>query len=65
MYKSNFIAFLLFIISFLVTSYIINDPLYLHPVILLFISWILIVGSILFSDFHDPTDVNSPTELER
>lgn len=36
MYKSNFIAFLLFLISFsCYLIYITNNPLYLHPVILL------------------------------
>ena len=56
MYKSNFIAFLLFLISFsCYLIYITNNPLYLHPVILLSIMLITIVGIILFSDFHDPT----------
>lgn len=56
MYKSNFVAFLLFGISF--SYYIIyttENPLYLHPVVLLSIMLITIVGVILFSDFHDPT----------
>ncbi|OOR56795.1 hypothetical protein BLX04_27360 [Bacillus mycoides] len=56
MYKSNFIAFLLFLISFsCYLIYITNNSLYLHPVILLSIMLITIVGIILFSDFHDPT----------
>ncbi|OOR72534.1 hypothetical protein BLX06_24270 [Bacillus cereus] len=56
MYKSDFIAFLLFLISFsCYLIYITNNPPYVHPVILLSIMLITIVGIILFSDFHDPT----------
>lgn len=56
MYKSNFVALLLFAISF--SCYVIyttEKPLYLHPVVLLSIMLITIVGVILFSDFHDST----------
>jgi len=56
MYKSNFVAFLLFGISFsCYVIYITENPLYLHPVVLLSIMLITIVGVILFSDFYDPT----------
>lgn len=56
MYKSNFIAFLLFSISFCCyLIYVTQNPLYLHPVILLSIMLITIIGIILFSDYHDTT----------
>lgn len=56
MYKSNLVAFLLFIISFsCYVIYITENPLYLHPVVLLSIMLITIVGVILFSGFHDST----------
>ena len=56
MYKSNFVAFLLFMISFFCyVIYVTKNPLYLHPVVLFSIMLITIVGVILFSDFHDPT----------
>lgn len=56
MYKSNFIAFLLFIISFsCYVIYVTKNPLYLHPVVLLSIMLITIVGIILFSNLYDTT----------
>ncbi|PES09446.1 hypothetical protein CN345_31700 [Bacillus thuringiensis] len=56
MYKSNLIAFLLFVISFsCYFIYVTKNPLYFHPVVLLSIMLFTIVGIILFSNFHDKT----------
>ena len=56
MYKSNFVAFLLFTISFsCYVIYVTKNPLYLHPFVLLSIILITILGIILFSDFYDTT----------
>ncbi|CDN39372.1 hypothetical protein CBR56_29055 [Bacillus thuringiensis] len=56
MYKSNFVAFLLFMISFsCYVIYVTKNPLNLHPVVLLSIMLITIIGIILFSDFYDTT----------
>lgn len=56
MYKSNFVAFLLFTISFsCYVIYVTKKTLNLHPVVLLSIMLITIIGIILFSDFYDTT----------
>ncbi|PGS77205.1 hypothetical protein COC69_20705 [Bacillus cereus] len=56
MYKSNLITFFLFIISFsCYLIYVINNPLYFHPIVLLSIMLFTIIGIILFSDFYDTT----------